>query len=64
MPDDVPRQPGDIILDRYMPNASLEKREAARERLKRLAALIVRVHKRLLNEEKASVDQTGHDHDA
>jgi hypothetical protein len=40
-------RPGDIMLDRYLPNASPEKREEARENLQRLAGLIVRVHSRL-----------------
>ncbi len=40
-------RPGDIILNKYLPNASLEEREAARESLKRLARLIIRVHERL-----------------
>lgn len=42
--------PGDIILDRYLPNASAEQREEARENLRRLARLIVRVHTRLARE--------------
>ncbi len=41
------RRPGDLILDRYMPNATLEEREAARESLRRLARLLIRVHERL-----------------
>jgi hypothetical protein len=39
-------RPGDIILDRYLPNASSEKREEARENLRRLARLLIRVHER------------------
>ena len=39
--------PGDIILDRYLPNAAGEEREAARENLRRLARLLIRVHERL-----------------
>lgn len=39
--------PGDIILDRYLPNATGEEREAARENLRRLARLLIRVHERL-----------------
>ncbi len=37
-----PRQPGDLILDRYMPNATPEERETARENLRRYAASIYR----------------------
>ena len=40
-------RPGDRILDRYLPHASSEKREEARENLKRLARLLIRVHERL-----------------
>jgi len=36
------RQPGDLILDRYMPNATPEEREAARANLTEFAALIFR----------------------
>lgn len=43
-------RPGDIILDRYLPDASPEQREEARENLRRLARLIVRVHERLARE--------------
>jgi len=39
-------RPGDIILNKYLPNASPEEREAARENLKRLARLLIRVHER------------------
>jgi hypothetical protein len=39
--------PGDFILDRYLPNATGEEREAARENLRRLARLLIRVHERL-----------------
>ena len=42
-----PHRPGDIILDRYLPNASPEKREEARENLRRLGRLLIRVHTRL-----------------
>jgi hypothetical protein len=41
------RIPGDMILDRYVPNATGEEREAARENLRRLARLLIRVHERL-----------------
>ena len=41
------RKPGDIILDRYLPHATAEEREAARENLRRLARLILRVQARL-----------------
>jgi hypothetical protein len=39
-------RPGDVILDRYLPNATGEEREVARENLRRLARLLIRVHER------------------
>ena len=42
-----PHRPGDIILNRYLPNAFPEKREEARENLRRLGRLLIRVHERL-----------------
>jgi hypothetical protein len=48
------REPGDVILDRAMPNASLEEREAARENLHRFARLLIRVHERLACEKRQS----------
>ncbi len=47
------RQPGDLILDRYMPSATPEEREAARENLKRFARLIVSVADRKARERYA-----------
>ncbi len=48
-------RPGDIILDRYLPHATEEEREVARENLRRLARLLIRVHVRraLDNPQKA-----------
>ena len=40
-------RPGDVILDRHLPNATEEQREVARENLRRLARLLVRVHERV-----------------
>jgi hypothetical protein len=40
-------RPGDHILNRYLPNASNEQREEARENLRHLARLLIRVHERL-----------------
>ena len=39
-------RPGDIILNRYLPHATEEEREIARENLRRLARLLIRVHER------------------
>lgn len=46
------RQPGDLILDRYMPHATMEEREAARENLRAFAAVVVGIAKRLAQEER------------
>ena len=40
-------RPGDIIIDRYLPDGAGEERENARENLRRLARLLIRVHERL-----------------
>ena len=53
MPEPMTLRPGDRILDRAMPHASPEEREAARANLDRLAALIARILMR-------QADQTGH----
>ena len=44
------RRPGDFILDRNIPDATPEQREEARENLRRLAKLLLRVHERLVRE--------------
>jgi len=38
-----PRQPGDLILDRYLPDADDETRERAREVLRRYTLLLIRI---------------------
>ena len=43
-------RPGDLIIDRYMPNASEDEREAARESLRRLARILIRIEDRLAQE--------------
>ena len=43
-------RPGDIILDRYLPHATAAERETARENLRRLARLLIRVHERLAHD--------------
>jgi hypothetical protein len=54
------RFPGDIILDRYFPNATSEEREAARENLRRFARLLIRVHERLaIDNPQPSIRATG-----
>lgn len=46
---------GDLILNRYMPNASEEEREAARENLREFATIVVEIAKRLVREEAEHV---------
>lgn len=46
-----PQRPGDLILNRYMPNALEEEREAARENLREYAKIVVGIAKRLAREE-------------
>jgi hypothetical protein len=48
-PPHKPR-PGDLILNRYMPNATEAEREEARENLKRLARVLMRIEARLARE--------------
>jgi len=45
------RRPGDLILDRYMPGATDEEREAARENLRTYASVVLRIATRLATEE-------------
>lgn len=44
-------RPGDLILDRYMPNATEHEREVARENLRECAKIVVGIAKRLAKEE-------------
>lgn len=46
------RRPGDFILDRYMPNATVEEREIARENLHAFAVVVVGIARRLALEER------------
>ena len=45
--DTEKRQPGDLILDRCMTDASAEEREAAREALRAYAVIVVGIAKRV-----------------
>ena len=46
------RRPGDFILDRYMPRATAEEREVARENLRAFALVVVGIARRLALEER------------
>jgi len=52
------RRPGDLILDRYMPNASDVEREEARENLRAYAAVVLRIATRLATEEHEEAIRT------
>jgi hypothetical protein len=54
MPKQPNPRPGDLFIDRYMPGASAEEREAAYTNVRRLIAVLVRIDERLRREgEKA-----------
>ena len=46
-----PYRPGDLILDRYLPTATVGKREEARENLREYAKIVVGIAQRLVREE-------------
>ena len=50
------KKPGDYILDKYMPDASLEDREEARRRLYAFVGVLLRIATRL---EKEATDREG-----
>jgi hypothetical protein len=50
------RKPGDIILDRYMPDADEAEREQARENLRRFAKALLRIAMRQTRAELAELD--------
>lgn len=45
------RKPGDVFLNRYMPNASEQEREAARENLYAYFAVLLSIATRRANED-------------
>jgi len=49
------RIPGDLFLDRYMPTAGEEEREAARERLCSLVRILVAIDERLVRKDGENV---------
>lgn len=50
------RRPGDLLLDRYFPNADEETRERAREGFRRYALLLIKIGERLEREAAAATD--------
>lgn len=53
---DNKRRPGDLIIDRYMPDASPEVREEARRRLCNYVRVLLRISMRLEQEQQALAD--------
>lgn len=53
-----PRRPGDQILDRYCPHLTPEERELAHERLRAFARALIRIERRLLEENIPMTDST------
>ena len=51
-----PRRPGDLFLERYMPTATETEREAARENLRTLVAILVEIDDRLSREKRRKRD--------
>jgi hypothetical protein len=49
-------RPGDLFIDRYMPRATEEARDAAYANLRALVALLVRIDERLALEEQEQRD--------
>ena len=49
-------RPGDLFIDRYMPEATEEAREEAYENLRALVALLVRIDERLALEAQQKGD--------
>jgi hypothetical protein len=48
------KRPGDIFLDRYLPNAAPEKREEARKNLYDFVTILLRIATRRADEENTS----------
>src|SRR3989344_614168 len=53
-----PRKPGDLVLDRVMPNATDQEREAARENLREFAKVIVGIAERIMHEQQNTTRYT------
>lgn len=53
-----PYRPGDVFLNRYMPDTTEEEREAARENLKNFAAVMLRVFTRMAKEDQDQAQES------
>jgi hypothetical protein len=56
MSDTSPAHPEDIFIDRYMPGATSEQREEARQNVRNLVAVLVRINARLRETERRKSD--------
>ena len=56
-----PRRPGDLILDRYIPDATPVVREEARRRLYEFVGVMLRIATRLEEERRAAGDSLNTD---
>lgn len=54
------KRPGDVILERCMPNATDAEREVLRERLRRFAAILVQIGRRQKREQPTGDDSPDH----
>lgn len=59
MPSPPERMPGDLILDRYAPNATPEQREQGRAALLNYARVLLRMGERLYAERQNSPESPG-----
>lgn len=55
------RQPGDLFLDRYLPDADEATREEARDALRRYTLHLIAVGDRILRQRQAGLDSTDPD---
>lgn len=56
MQDTTHAHPEDIFIDRYMPGATTAQREEARQNVRNLVAVLVRINARLAQEAKGKSD--------
>lgn len=61
MPATNARQPGDLFLERYLPDADEATREEAREALRRYTLHLIAVGDRILRRRQAGLDSTDPD---
>lgn len=55
------RRPGDLLLDRYLPDASAEDRERAREVFRAHALLLIRMGERVMREQDSGAFKDSED---